>query len=224
AEALAAAGVVPPAAPVRVAVAAGPAFSFRYEENLELLRAAGAGVLEFDPLASRALPEGADGLLLGGGFPEAFAGELCDAGTLREAVRAFAAAGHPVAAECGGMLFLCRELDGRAMCGVIDASARMTDGLTLGYREAEAPADSALARSGWRLRGHEFHYSSAEPAAGRAPAWRLETAGGSRAEGFVQGGVHASYLHTHWAATPEVAARFVASAGGAGRRPERRAA
>jgi cobyrinic acid a,c-diamide synthase len=224
ADALAAAGAVPPAAPVRVAVAAGPAFSFRYEENLELLQAAGAELLEFDPLTTGTLPDHADALLLGGGFPEAFAGELSDAGALREAVRAFAADGRPVAAECGGMLFLCRELDGRPMCGVIDASARMTDRLTLGYRDAEAQAESALLRSGWCLRGHEFHYSSVEPVAGPAPAWRLETAGRSHAEGFVQGGVHASYLHTHWAATPEVAARLVASACGAGQRPERRAA
>jgi cobyrinic acid a,c-diamide synthase len=224
ADALARAGAVPAGGEVRVAVAAGPAFSFRYEENLELLRAAGAERLEFDPLASGGLPEGVDALVLGGGFPEAFAGELSEATTLRTAVRAFAAAGHPVVAECGGTLFLCRELDGRPMCGVIDARARMTDRLMLGYRDAEAAGDSALAGAGWCVRGHEFHYSSVEPAAGRAPAWRLEMAGGSRLEGFVQGGVHASYLHTHWAATPEVAARLVASAGGAGRQPERRAA
>ncbi len=215
ADALAAAGGELAGAPVRVAVAAGPAFSFRYEENLELLRAAGAELLEFDPLAGGGLPEGSDALLLGGGFPEVFAGELSDAGALREGVRAFAQAGHPVVAECGGMLFLCRELDGHPMCGVIDANARMTDRLTLGYRDAEAAGDSALARAGWRLRGHEFHYSAVEPAAGPAHAWQLETGRRRWAEGFARGTVHASYLHTHWAGSPAVAAQLVASTRGA---------
>lgn len=196
---------------VRLAVAAGPAFSFRYEENLELLRAAGADLCEFDPLVDE-LPEGAEGLVLGGGFPEAFAAELSDASALRESVRELAEAGRPVIAECGGMLFLCRELDGHPMCGLIEASARMTDRLTLGYREAEAASDSAMARSGSRLRGHEFHYSTVEPTAGAVPAWRLDAGRRMRTEGFVRDGLHASYLHTHWAASPEIAARIVARA------------
>jgi cobyrinic acid a,c-diamide synthase len=127
-------------------------------------------------------------------------------------VRALADAGRPVIAECGGLLFLCRELDGHPMCGLVDASARMTDRLTLGYREAVAVGDSAIAASGWRVRGHEFHYSAVEPGAGTVPAWRVPAGGGTRAEGFARGAVHASYLHTHWASTPEVAGRLVASA------------
>jgi cobyrinic acid a,c-diamide synthase len=210
-DALAAAGLEPSVDSVRIALAAGPAFSFRYEENLELLRAAGAELLEFDPLAE-SLPEAAEALLLGGGFPEAFAGELAEAGELRAQVRALADAGHPVVAECGGLLFLCRELDGHPMCGLIDASARMTDRLTLGYRAAEALCDSPLARSGSRLRGHEFHHSIVEPAAGATPAWWLEAGRRRWAEGFGDGTVHASYLHTHWAASPAIAAELVASA------------
>ncbi len=210
-EALAGAGVEPGGEPARVAVAAGPAFTFRYEENLELLRVAGAELLEFDPLAGE-LPERADALLLGGGFPEAFAGELSEAVGLREAVRKLAAAGRPIVAECGGMLFLCRELDGRPMCGVIDARARMGERLTLGYREAEAVTDSPIAQSGRWLHGHEFHYSTVEPAGSEAPAWRFEAGERSRVEGFARGAIHASYLHTHWAATPDVAGRIVAAA------------
>ncbi|MGH2987490.1 MAG: cobyrinate a,c-diamide synthase [Solirubrobacterales bacterium] len=209
AEALRGSEPEPAGDPVRIALAAGPAFSFRYEENLELLRAAGGEPLEFDPLTD-ALPDAAEALLLGGGFPEVFAGELGEARGLRASVRALADAGRPVIAECGGLLFLCHELDGHPMCGVIEASARMTERLTLGYREAEAACDSAIAAPGWRLRGHEFHYSVVEPAAA-TPAWRFEVGGRSRAEGFVRGGVHASYLHTHWASTPEVAGRLVAS-------------
>jgi len=210
-EAVAAARAEPGGDPVRIAVASGPAFSFRYEENLELLRAAGAELFEFNPLAGE-LPAGADGLLLGGGFPEAFAAELSEARALRETMRELAAAGRPVIAECGGLLFLCRELDGRPMCGVIEASARMGDRLTLGYREAEAASDSAIAPAGERLRGHEFHYSTVEPESGTSPAWRVYRRGRFTEEGFVRAGVHASYLHTHWAATPAVAARLVSSA------------
>ena len=95
------------------------------------------------------------------------------------------------------------------MCGVLDAAARMTDRLSLGYREARALADSSLAETNAIVRGHEFHYSVVEPRAGSAPAWELL---GRGEEGFVAGGVCASYLHTHWAATPEIPRRFVRSA------------
>ena len=197
---------------VRVAVASGPAFSFVYEENLELLRGAGAETIVFDPTSDEALPEHTDALYLGGGFPETYAEALSENELLREEVRKFAGSGRPVAAECGGLLYLCRELDGKEMCGVLDAEARMTDRLTLGYREARSLADSPLAERDNSMRGHEFHYSAVEPQAGAlpgaSPAWELS---GRGEEGFVSGGVLASYLHTHWAATPEAPRRFVRS-------------
>jgi len=197
----------------RIAVASGPAFSFVYEENLELLRGAGAEISSFDPTSDEALPEGTDALYLGGGFPETYAEALSTKEPLRKEVRAFAESGRPIIAECGGLLYLCRELDGYPMCGVLDAEARMTDRLSLGYREARALASSPLVTEGTSVRGHEFHYSTIEPQAGRlpltSPAWELT---GRGEEGFVAGGVHASYLHTHWAATPEVPRRLVQSA------------
>jgi cobyrinic acid a,c-diamide synthase len=195
--------------PARVAVAAGPSFSFLYQENLELLQGAGAEVCVFDPIADEDLPEGTNALYLGGGFPETYAEALSANESLREKVRRLAAEGRPVIAECGGLLYLVRELDGYPMCGVVDAEARMTESLKLGYREARALADSPLTRVGDVVCGHEFHYSAVEPGAGEAPAW--EFAGRGR-EGFVRGGVHASYLHTHWAATPEVPRRLVRAA------------
>lgn len=197
---------------VRVALASGPAFSFRYQENLELLEAAGAELAAFDPTADERLPEGAAALYLGGGFPETYADELAANAPLRADIRAFSAGGRPVVAECGGLLYLCRSLDGRPMCAVLPADARMTSRLTLGYRSAVASADSPLAAAGTSSRGHEFHYSAVEPAAGASPAWHLDRRGAVGDEGFVQAGVHASYLHTHWAATPQVAERLVASA------------
>jgi cobyrinic acid a,c-diamide synthase len=192
-----------------VAVAAGPSFSFLYRENLELLRGTGAKVVTFDPTVDEQLPAGTDVLYLGGGFPETHAEVLSANERMRQVVRDFAESGRPVVAECGGLLYLVRELDGHPMCGVLDAEATMTDRLTLGYREARALADSPLAWSGASVRGHEFHYSVVEPGASRRPAWDLA---GRGQEGFVAGGVHASYLHTHWAATPELPRRLVREA------------
>ncbi|MCJ1680306.1 cobyrinate a,c-diamide synthase [Streptomyces sp. APSN-46.1] len=194
-----------------VAVAGGAAFTFSYAEHTELLQAAGADVVTFDPLRDEALPPGTTGLVIGGGFPEVYAPELSANEPLRKAVADFAAAGGPVAAECAGLLYLARSLDGKPMCGVLDADARMSERLTLGYREAVAVSDSALAAVGTRLRGHEFHRTVIEPGAGAAPAWGF-THPERRVEGFVQQGVHASYLHTHWAAEPSVARRFTEAA------------
>ncbi|MFF4980255.1 cobyrinate a,c-diamide synthase [Streptomyces sp. NPDC001046] len=192
----------------RIAVAGGPAFTFSYAEHAELLTAAGAEVVPFDPLRDGELPDGTSGLVIGGGFPEMYASELSANEPLRKAVAVLADSGAPVAAECAGLLYLCRELDGLPMCGVLDAGARMTERLTLGYREAVAVGDSVLAAAGTRLRGHEFHRTAVDPGSGPEPAWGLPGAA-RRVEGFVQGGVHASYLHTHWAAAPGVARRFV---------------
>ncbi|MFD5444276.1 cobyrinate a,c-diamide synthase [Streptomyces tendae] len=192
----------------RVAVAGGPAFTFSYAEHAELLAAAGAEVVTFDPLRDEELPEGTRGLVIGGGFPEVYASELSANEGLRKSVAELALSGAPVAAECAGLLYLCRGLDGLPMCGVLDASARMSERLTLGYRDAVAVSDSALAGAGTRMRGHEFHRTVVEPGAGAAPAWGMR-APERRVEGFVERGVHASYLHTHWAAEPGVARRFV---------------
>ncbi|QUW90553.1 Hydrogenobyrinate a,c-diamide synthase [Streptomyces sp. V17-9] len=194
--------------PQRVAVAGGAAFTFSYAEHSELLAAAGAEVVTFDPLRDEELPEGTAGLVIGGGFPEVYAAELSANEPLRKSVAELALSGAPVAAECAGLLYLCRELDGLPMCGVLDAAARMSERLTLGYRDAVAVSDSALAGAGTRMRGHEFHRTVVEPGAGAAPAWGMR-APERRVEGFVERGVHASYLHTHWAAEPGVARRFV---------------
>ncbi|MGW2211381.1 cobyrinate a,c-diamide synthase [Streptomyces sp. NPDC001781] len=190
-----------------VAVAGGPAFTFSYAEHAELLDAAGAEVVTFDPLRDERLPEGTGGLVIGGGFPEVYASELGANESLRGQIAELARSGAPVAAECAGLLYLCRELDGIPMCGVLDASARMSERLTLGYRQAVAVGDSVLAVAGTRMRGHEFHRTVIEPGAGEAPAWGI-VAPARRVEGFVRRGVHASYLHTHWASEPGVARRF----------------
>ncbi|WP_030679275.1 cobyrinate a,c-diamide synthase [Streptomyces cellulosae] len=197
-----------PGSKVRVAVAGGPAFTFSYAEHAELLSAAGAEVVTFDPLRDEQLPDGTSGLVIGGGFPEVYASELSANEPLRKSIASLADSGAPVAAECAGLLYLCRELDGKPMCGVLDATARMSERLTLGYRDAVAVSDSVLAVAGTRMRGHEFHRTVVEPGAGEVAAWGVRTPR-RRLEGFVQQGVHASYLHTHWASEPGVARRFV---------------
>ncbi|MEU4803410.1 cobyrinate a,c-diamide synthase [Actinosynnema sp. NPDC023587] len=196
-----------------VAVAGGAAFTFGYAEHVELLRAAGADVVVVDPLRDRHLPDGTAGLVLPGGFPEQHAAELSANEELRAAVAAFARSGGPVHAECGGLLYLARELDGQPMCGVVDAVGSMTPRLTLGYRDAVAPVDSVLAEAGTRITGHEFHRTALSASAGSPPtgrpAWQWR--GHDQrpvAEGFVLDGVHASYLHTHPASAPQAVARF----------------
>jgi cobyrinic acid a,c-diamide synthase len=202
------------AAQARIAIAQGPAFCFHYRENLELLEAAGAELTPFDPLTDEQLPSGAGALLLAGGFPEVFGPDLAANAPMRAAVAAFAASGRPILAECGGLLFLCHDLDGHEMCGVLPASAHMTGRLSLGYREATAATATPWIQAGERVRGHEFHYSEIAPLrdGGSDPAWSLAARGQVRAEGFVAGAVQASYLHVHWAAHPELAYRFVSTA------------
>jgi cobyrinic acid a,c-diamide synthase len=192
-----------------VAMAAGTAFTFGYPEHAELLSAAGAEVAPFDPVRDESLPPGTAGVVLPGGFPEEHAAALSANSELRAEVAALARGGTPVHAECGGLLYLCRTLDDRPMCGVLDAHARMTDRLVLGYRDAVALRDSVLHAEGSRVSGHEFHRTAVTPRCGD-PAWAWPGAG-SWEEGFVQGGVHASFLHTHPAGDPGAVARFVAN-------------
>ncbi|MGK5685411.1 cobyrinate a,c-diamide synthase [Actinoplanes sp. URMC 104] len=198
-----------------VALAGGPAFSFAYAETAELLAGAGAEVAIVDPLRDTALPEGARALVVGGGFPEVYAAELSANEPLRRSVLELAQSGGPIAAECAGLLWLCRTLDGAPMCGVLDADAAMTPSLTLGYRDAVALSDSPLAPAGTRVTGHEFHRTTVHPrsglllspAGGAAWAWR-----GADPEGFATPSLHASYLHLHWAGQPAFASRLVRAA------------
>lgn len=197
-------------APV-VAVAGGPAFTFGYAETAELLAAAGADVAAVDPLREESLPPGTAALVIGGGFPEEHAAALSANEPLRARVAGLAAAGAPVLAECAGLLYLARELDGAPMCGVLPVTARMTGRLTLGYRDAVAAGDSALGPAGLAVRGHEFHRTTVSPD-GAAPAGGAAWTIGGRGEGFIRAGVHASYLHLHWAGQPGIAGRVVRAA------------
>jgi cobyrinic acid a,c-diamide synthase len=189
-------------APV-VAIAGGRAFTFRYAETEELLRAAGCDVVPFDPLTDDRLPAGTSGLYLGGGFPEVHAAELSGNQALRRELAGAVASGVPTVAECAGLLYLCQSLDGAPMVGAIAADAVMSERLTLRYPTAVAHGDNLLTRAGERVTGHEFHRTRVEPVAA-TPAWMVD----GDDIGFAGPSLHASYLHTHWAGYPQLAQRF----------------
>jgi cobyrinic acid a,c-diamide synthase len=196
-----------------VAIAGGPAFSFGYAEHVELLRAAGAEVVVFDPLTEPVLPSGTSAVVLPGGFPEQHGAALSANVLLRKEIANFAQSGGIVTAECGGLLYLAQEVDGQPMCGVLPAIGSMGPRLTLGYRDAVAGADSVSYRVGERATGHEFHRTVLTPVRGTTPAWHWRGADGRPvAEGFSLDRVHASYLHTHPAAQPQAISRLVAAA------------
>ena len=200
-------------APIRLAVARDAAFCFYYEDNLDLLRAAGAELVFFSPLADAALPEGASGLYLGGGYPELHARQLSGNTTMLAAIRAFAVSGRPVLAECGGFMALTRsiiDLEGQShpMAGVFPFVARMQARLrSLGYRRPTQTRGTMLGHASTVLHGHEFHYSTIEEVDPTVTtAFLLED---GRTEGYVRHNTLAGYLHLHWGRTPEAAAAFV---------------
>ncbi len=191
-----------------VAMAGGRAFTFRYTETEELLRAAGCDVTTFDPLTDEALPAGTSALYLGGGFPEVYAGELSGNTVLRKELLDAVTSGMPTVAECAGLLYLCRTLDGRPMVGALAADAAMTPRLTLGYRDAVVAADGLAGPAGTPLCGHEFHRTAITPDTEIDPALLID----GRPSGFGSATITASYLHVHWAGQPELAERFAAAA------------
>ncbi len=198
-----------------IAVARDRAFSFYYQDSLDLLEAWGAEVVPFSPLEDADLPEGTNGIYIGGGFPEMFASQLAENAPMQQAVRDAVRQGVPVYAECGGLMYLGRSLSDLEgvqypMVGAIPAVSSMTGRrLTLGYREVESCTDSPLLRRGQRVRGHEFHWSVLEqPSDPEQSVYRV-TDQDNRPEGFQVGSVWASYIHIHLGSDPSLAPRFV---------------
>ncbi|CVK17763.1 cobyrinate a,c-diamide synthase [Sporomusa sphaeroides] len=210
-----------PAVPakVRIGVAQDDVFTFYYPSSLEVLTEFGAELVPFSPLAANCLPE-VDGVVLGGGFPEMFVRELSDNVLMRNDLRRAASAGMPVYAECGGLMYLARQIidfDGQAydMAGIIPAVCQMQSKLeTVGYVETTALQDNVLCTGGERLRGHEFHFSRMIPDVSAAEfPWAFEftkmRTGAKYPGGYVSGEVLASYLHMHFAGNRQAAKRFV---------------
>ncbi|WP_342481417.1 cobyrinate a,c-diamide synthase [Paenibacillus sp. FSL L8-0340] len=202
-----------------LAVARDAAFNFYYTDNLELLIRAGARLTEFSPLRGEGIPPDADGIYIGGGFPEEFASVIAGNKAFLNGIRSAAADGMPLYAECGGYMVLARSLTDRSgnlheMAGIIPAHTVMQERrAALGYREVTAIRDCLLLLQGETLRGHEFHYSvmSYDHGEPRNFAYESKGRGGSQPEGYVSGNVMAAYAHIHLASYLPAAARFVAA-------------
>lgn len=200
---------------VRVAVAKDAAFHFYYPENLEMLSACGAELVYFSPLAGEPLPDGVDGLYIGGGFPEEFAAELARRAEVKRSIRAAIERGLPTLAECGGFMFLTERLvtaDGAEyeMAGVIPGRVVMGRNLAaLGYREVRGRKGNFLLPEGETARGHEFHYSVYEPG-GEIP-FAYETSGrsGAKPDGYLAHRLVAGYVHFHFASAPRMVERWL---------------
>ncbi len=210
----------PPATPARarIGLARDRAFCFYYADNLTLLERYGAELVPFSPLTDAHLPEGLDGIYLGGGYPELHVRDLAANAGLREAIRSFARAGGPVYAECGGYMYLMEAIeDDQGVCwpmvGVFAARCRLGDRLqALGYRTIVTRAPGPLGPAGTRLRGHEFHYSchvSLDSQAARIYTVRNHSDRELEPEGFLHDNCLGSYIHVHFANNPEAARGFV---------------
>lgn len=201
-----------------LAVARDEAFGFYYyDDNLDLLREHGAEIAFFSPLTDTELPTDTSGIYLGGGFPEVHAARLSANSQMLDSLRRAAAEGIPVYAECGGFMYLTEaivDLDGaqHSMVGLVPGQTRMAAKLTgLGYRTVESPSGNFLLRRGESTRGHEFHWSTWEGAPD-TPAWTITPRRDGQqatADGYALDNIIASYIHLHFAAKPEIAARFV---------------
>jgi cobyrinic acid a,c-diamide synthase len=203
--------------PVRLAIARDPAFNFYYADNLDLLVKLGAKLLFWSPLTDATLPSKAQGLYLGGGFPEIFAAKLAANTTARQSVKQAIAKGLPTYAECGGLMYLCQsiqDLEGRTfpMVGILPTTVQMETRLTLGYRRAIATQNTPLLTAGTQVWGHEFHHSQLHHTPPSAIYHFLAnplTASSPQREGWCLDNLHASYLHLHWGHQPELPQRFL---------------
>ena len=200
---------------LKIAVAKDAAFNFYYGASLNELKNLGAEIVYFSPLDDEHLPENISGLIIGGGFPEMFAARLEQNKNLREEIFHAAQEGLPIFAECGGFMYLMRELvdfSGKSfeMCGVIDGVATMTKKLqTVGYVEAEILRDCVIGRAGDKIRAHEFHFSTAETSDEKIFKCRRMRTGAEYFAGAIKKNLVASYLHIHFAGCPSAARNFI---------------
>ena len=210
----------PPAPPIpsmprtKIAVARDEAFCFLYRDNLDLLEDCGAELLFFSPLRDAALPEGAQGLILPGGYPELYAKALSENESMLRSVREAIEGGLPCLAECGGFLYLHRELEDMAgrqwpMVGVLDAGAYRTNRLgRFGYITLTPKGDTAFLPAGESIRGHEFHYFESESC---GDALRAQKPAGSRAWDCChsRGNLLMGFPHLYYPSNPQMIERFL---------------
>lgn len=200
---------------VTIAVAKDAAFNFYYQENLELLEAYGAKLVYFSPLQGEEVPAEADGLYIGGGFPEEFADELARNEASKTSIRAAITSGIPTLAECGGFMYLTESItntDDREypMVGLIPGKVKMQKKLAaLGYREIFGTPGNFLIDQDQEAKGHEFHFSIFEGAEGLPYAYETKGRFGKKAEGYMRGNLVAGYTHFHFASNPKLVERWI---------------
>lgn len=200
---------------VTIAVAKDPAFHFYYPENLELLQAYGAKLAFFSPLAGEGVPEEADGLYIGGGFPEEFAAELSQNEAVKESFRQALAKGLPTLAECGGFMFLTEAIvttEGVSypMVGLIPGKVTMQKKLAaLGYREVRGKEGNFLIGPEEQAKGHEFHYSTYATDEQLPAAYETKGLRGTKPEGYAKDNLVAGYTHLHFGSNPALVKRWL---------------
>lgn len=200
--------------PVKIGVARDAAFCFYYEDNLQLLRKMGAELVEFSPLEDAHLPEGLGGLILGGGYPELFTHKLEANASLREEIREAVADGMPCAAECGGFLYLQRELEdmkkfSHEMVGALPGRGYRTEKLgRFGYVELTSRQETVFGPPGTTFRGHEFHYFESTDC---GEAFEAEKPVNGARWNCIHGGesLAAGFPHLYYYSNPEAAFRFL---------------
>jgi cobyrinic acid a,c-diamide synthase len=200
---------------VRIAVARDAAFNFYYQENLDMLEAYGAELVEFSPLHGETIPEHVDGLYIGGGFPEEFAKELAQQTAVKRTIQTAIERGMPTLAECGGFMFLTEAIettDGEMheMVGVIPGTVKMQTKLAaLGYREVTGEEGNFLLAGNLKARGHEFHYSTFHPRDEVPYAYQTKGLRGIKQEGYMKGNLVAGYTHFHFGSCPEMVVNWI---------------
>ena len=204
----------------RIAVARDNAFCFYYQDNLDLLERHGAELVFFSPIAGDDLPEGIDGLYIGGGYPELYGSKLADNRLLGHQIKAMSMDGMPIYGECGGFMYLCEELfDPQGNCypmtGCFPFATRMFPRLkALGYREITLTRETVIGNQGMIIRGHEFHYSeitAAESHGGHQNVYQISDRSGLNKppDGYLVNNTLGSYNHLHFGSQPNAAGHFV---------------
>ncbi len=192
---------------VRLAVARDKAFCFYYEDNLDLLRQAGAELVFFSPLTDTELPENISGVYLGGGYPELFADKLSRNRKMLASVKAWAEKGGCIYGECGGFMYLSEGIvdhdkQFHGMAGVFPVQARMQGRrASLGYREIRLKEDGLFGAAGTILRGHEFHYSAIDEM--DSSVARVYAVNNDTEEGYLYKNVLGGYMHLHFGSSPD---------------------
>lgn len=213
-------GVFSSSPPIKVAIAYDKAFCFYYEDNLDLLKNAGAEIITFSPLSDSVIPNTADAIYIGGGYPELYAKELSENTSMMKSINDWAISGKPIYAECGGLMYLSKGIydfntNFFEMAGVFPFETEMKKGRShLGYREIILKEDCILGKKGNELKGHEFHYSEIKNSSRltvHGSRFRIKDNMGKdmQDEGYTFKNTLASYIHVHFGSNLNIARNFI---------------